>query len=317
MDILLSQAIDGFLLDKEVSGASPYTIRNYRLDIARFVDYLAPKDPVIRKVVPNDVRGFIKYLQTTRFAPDGVAPRPVQQLSPKTIRNAHTTLSSLWTWAIEEGYADQHVVRMVRPPKPQDSEIIPLTEDEVRALMVVAGRSSVPYILRLRDKAILLFFTDTGVRVSELCDLLVCDVDLKLGTAQVVGKSRLNSGQGKMRMVHFGTRTRKALWQYLTKREAEPDEPLFTTINDGEIDRRHLGTHLRRMGERAEVKGVHPHRFRHTFAINYLRNDGDIYTLQKLMGHTTLEMVKRYLAIAQADCEEAHRKASPVDNWKL
>ena len=83
------------------------------------------------------------------------------------------------------------------------------------------------------------------------------------------------------------------------------------------MDRDRLLKALISIGKRAGVKGVNVHRFRHTFAINYLRNGGDSWSLQMMLGHSTMEMVKNYLALAQADLEKNHKMASPVDNWRL
>ena len=105
----------------------------------------------------------------------------------------------------------------------------------------------------------------------------------------------------------------------MTKRkDTRPDDPLFETSKHQALERNALRKMLGTMGDRAEiVEHVTPHRLRHTFAITYLRNGGDVYTLQRLLGHSTMDMVKRYLALAQTDIADAHRRASPVDNWHL
>jgi integrase/recombinase XerD len=74
---------------------------------------------------------------------------------------------------------------------------------------------------------------------------------------------------------------------------------------------------IKRIAERAGVKNAYPHKFRHTFAITYLRSGGDIFTLQEMLGHGSLDMVRHYAKVAQVDVEQAHRKASPADNWRL
>jgi len=83
------------------------------------------------------------------------------------------------------------------------------------------------------------------------------------------------------------------------------------------MDRHRLLKQLTSIGQRAGVHDCHPPRFRHTFAINYLRNGGDIYTLQMALGHASLVMYKQYLELAQSDLKSAHRIASPVKNWGL
>jgi site-specific recombinase XerD len=83
------------------------------------------------------------------------------------------------------------------------------------------------------------------------------------------------------------------------------------------MDRNTIRHLLVNLGTRAGVSNVHPHRFRHSFAILSLRAGMDVFTLQRLLGHSSLDMVRHYLDIVEADVSEAHRRASPVDNWRL
>ena len=191
---------------------------------------------------------------------------------------------------------------MTTPTKRRNAAAFPLIE-----LMVVM--------------AIILLLLDTGIRCTELCELTIDKVDLASGSARVRSKGRMNRGEGKERLVRFSGTTSRALRRYLSERGAlDPKHrkaPLFTDRDDRPFHRKYLAKHLLRLGQRAGVTNVHAHRFRHTFAIRYLKNGGDIYTLQDLLGHTSLEMVRRYLHIAQVDVEDAHRRASPVENWRL
>lgn len=100
-------------------------------------------------------------------------------------------------------------------------------------------------------------------------------------------------------------------WKYIfLEREDVPEkEPLFIGVRGNRITRNAIYKLIRRIGESADVRGAHPHKFRHTFAVMFLRNGGNVYALQKILEHTTLEMVKEYLALAQADVDQAHRTA--------
>lgn len=312
--LTLSKLINGFLLAKEIAGMSHNTIRNYKLNLGRLSEAAGP-DRAVCDITVGEVRLLLKTLQTRPNAPNGAAPRPAKPLAPKTIKNIHTCYSSFWAWCISEGYAETNLMDRITPPTPPQRVIAPLSQQEIKAIMFECRRNK----QKQRDRAIISFLLDNGARVSEVCGLKISDVDLKERTALIHGKTRMSGGENKQRLVPFGARTAKRLWQYLATRDHRPNDFLFVNPDGTQIDRRVLSRHLTRLGQRAGVQPCNPHRFRHTFAIEYLRppNSGDIFTLQRILGHSSLEMVRRYLAIAQIDIQEAHRIAGPVDNWRI
>jgi integrase/recombinase XerD len=158
-----------------------------------------------------------------------------------------------------------------------------------------------------RNRALLLVLLDTGVRLGELTRLRVRDVDLEKPSITV--RPYRSSKKSRPRVIPLGKAAVKTLWKYIAEEVREEEDLLFSLSASG------VQSMLKRLGERTGVENVHPHRFRHTFAIEFLRNQGDIYTLKYILGHSTLEMVEHYLHIASMDKLEAHKRASPVDHW--
>lgn len=316
----LSQAIEGFLLFKRVT-LSESTLAGYASCLEKLQAYF-PDNPDISAITPENITAFLIYLRDTpQDVSRGIARREAITLSGKSRKNIHIALSSLWTWAVENGFTPHHIMRRVPRPKAETRAINPFTREDMIAILgacefyTYARNGKVIKAQRttaLRDKAIVKTLLDTGLRVSELCQARVCDFDARNHKLKVMGKG------SKERILHLDVRTTQAIWHYLTTRETQPGDPLFANYKNSEfLTRRNLLTVLSRIGKTAGVENVHPHRFRHTFAINFLRNGGNIYALQEMLGHASLEMCKRYLNLAQADTETAHRKASPVANWKL
>src|SRR3989304_3751748 len=208
--------------------------------------------------------------------------------------------------------------------------IEPLTQEEVQRMLKVCvySREVHPsnrrsFIMRLphghRDQAIILALIDTGLRAMELCKLLIGIIDLKTGRVEVKHGVIGGAKGGKGRTVYLGKTTRKAVWRYLVDREdaEDPDAPVFLDQHGRYFNPGSLRQLIKDIADRAGVKDAYPHKFRHTFAITYLRSGGDIFTLQSLLGHSSLEMVRHYAQIAEIDIAQGHHKASPADNWRL
>lgn len=318
--MILSKAAEGFLLEKVAAGRSAKTTEQYRYVLDRFKTFVGDVD--VEGLSADDVRHFLACLRTDyepqRFSGD---TRPV---SDKTVANFYTALSSFWSWLVSEGLAEHNVVRTLPAPKAPLPVVEPFTKDEIIVLVKACGETrqwrsrggNATHSRRPtanRDKAIVFTLLDTGLRASELCNLLRKDVDLNDGSVVV---RRGKGGVG--RVVYLGRRARRVLWRYLAEREEDsPDDFLFLNQRGRPFTPNHLLRLVKRLGERAGVDGVHPHRFRHTFSIEYLRNGGDVFTLQRLLGHSSLAMVQRYLRLVRDDLRLMHQRASPTDNWRL
>jgi integrase/recombinase XerD len=151
-----------------------------------------------------------------------------------------------------------------------------------------------------RDRAIILTLLDTSLRASELCALKMGDLEQKTGRLQVKHGRAGGAKGGKGRTVFLGKTARRTLWLYLTTCEDadDPGAPLFIGRFNRPLNRDTLRQVIASSEDKAGVKDCHRHRFHHTMAITYLRSGGDVFTLQALLGHSTLDMVQHYARIA-------------------
>ena len=308
--ISFSKALVGYELYTRAKQLSPNTIADYKNTFRKFTAYLG-SDLDVTAIDHNHIIGFLGSLPET--------------LSPKTARNYHTGLSSLWTWMKSEQIVPVQILIQVPRPKPTQTDIIPFSEANIRALLRSTSRSKTYSRLgkqpcsnaldpqtAQRNRLIILVLLDTGLRASELCNIKLHNIEMERSLIKTLGKG------DKERHIPFSDNTAQALWRYITFRDkVNVGTHLFVTDEDRPFTRDRLKNLLNALGDRANVPNCHAHRFRHTFAIQFLRNGGDVFTLKELLGHSSLDMVKRYLAIAQVDVEAAHKKASPVSNWHL
>lgn len=301
-----SQCIIGFELACRARHLSDHTISDYKNTFRKFAAWL-PDDLPLKEITQAHLQHF--------FAD--------QTVSKKSVANYHVALSALWEWAAKERLVPANILHQVERAKPEKRAIVPFSETDIRAMINAVNRSRAytrpgkrqsdhELPAPERSLAIILLLLDTGIRATELCELAFPDVDFRNSRIKVFGKG------SKERSIPFSPRTGQALWKYAATRKQDSfGDTFFLTDESRPLDRTQLYHRLEAIAGRAGVPQFNPHRFRHTFAINYLRNGGDPYTLQILLGHSSMDMVSRYLAIAQADLDAKHRRASPVENWRL
>lgn len=212
------------------------------------------------------------------------------------------------SWAFREELLPTNPAARLKLPTLPVRRLPAAGPDATRRLLAAARRGDRP----LRDAALVLVLFDTGVRLSELAALRTQDVLAARGVLRVVGKG------DRERAVPFGARVAGVLAQY-QRRERRPLSPADTVLwigRGGEpITSFGISQRLAKLAadaglERAEVA---PHAFRRGFAAQFLRNGGNVFELQQILGHSSLEMTRRYVAYLDEDLKAAHVRFSPGD----
>jgi integrase/recombinase XerC len=288
---------------EEERGFSSHTLRAYRKDLERFlqflaVDFLSQKPTAIRpeSVDALAIRSFL-------------ASQARNGLGRQSQARSLSALRSLLRFACREGILIRNPAEGVRSPKQTSSLPRHLRPGEVENLLE-AAEGDEPLVRR--DSAILELLYASGLRVSELAGLDWPDLDLEARTLRVMGKG------GKERMVPFGQPAAQALarwlevWEGVRKSTPARQEPIFLNYRGTRLSARSVGRIVDRYVEKAALAaGVHPHTLRHTFATHLLEGGADLRTIQELLGHSSLSTTQRYVHLEIERLLQVYREAHP------
>lgn len=295
-------AIEDFRLALLADGRSQKTIQSYiylnRDSPIGLTAHLARFGICDLSVVT--IRHLRQYLVSLR---EYISHKTGNPLSPETISDFIRAAHRFFRWCAAEYGISDPMERIEFPRRTSGYAVKAVSLGNVRKLLDGCDDS----LEGIRNRAIILMLIDTGCRAGGLCGLTSADIDLVSRTLVVVEKG------SKPRLLSFSAQTAEAfaIWKGIRSDESS----FFYTFRWGSPftpdGLRHL---LERLGEKYGIDGcVNPHSFRHAFAINYLRNGGDIASLSRLLGHAHIETtIKHYLHFTVSDLAARHEMFSPV-----
>lgn len=288
----LTLSVLDFYLDRQARHVTEATMVWYRKYLGALETYLSGMgitDPAA--VTGAHLRQWIVGLQGA-----GLAER--------TVHHHASAARAFFAFLVEDGQLAESPMRTVRMPKLPRNILPPFSTTEVERLLAAARRTR----WADRDVAIVSFLLETGVRSAEFVNLDVGQVDLARGRVLIHGKGR------KERFVYLGVKTRRALSRYLRRRQdLKQGDPLWVSERGERLTDSGLRQLLERLGHRAGVPNCHPHRFRRTCAKMSLRSGMNLFEVQRLLGHESLDMLRIYLELDDEDVEASQQAHSVVD----
>lgn len=296
----LAEAIEDFLMEQRVRGNTAATLTYYRVLLLQF--QCAVSIDMIEDLTLQDLKRYYLLLVD-------------REISSVSVQSYIRGLRAFLTFCFQNEWIKENLSLRFRLPKAARSVVNVLSDDEIFRLFSSVSGSD---FLSLRNRFILALMVDSGLRRHEVVALRRSDLHPEDCYIVVNGKG------AKQRFVPYGKCTAAAMDAYLQRlAEENPGDEMVPAlvkvsasgtvagITDDTIKQL-----FRRLKEKSGIRRLRPHLLRHTFATRYLENGGNIYSLQMILGHTSLEMVKRYLHLAATRIQRDFTKFSPLDNIK-
>lgn len=279
-EISNSEYLQLFLDAKKIEGCSERTIQYYRTTIERLLDTIATP---IRKVTTEEIRHYL------------VGYQKINNCSKVTVDNVRRNISSFFSWLEEEDYILKSPMKRIHKIKTKQQVKETISDEAIEQL-----RDNCKCI---RDLAMIDLLYSTGIRVGELVNLNISDVDFEARECIVFGKG------DKERKVYFDAKAKIHLQEYLNSRN-DRNPALFVTL-DTPYDRLKISgveTRMRRLGRALNMDKIHPHKFRRTMATRAIDRGMPIEQVQKLLGHSQIDTTMQYAIVNQSNVKTSHQK---------
>jgi site-specific recombinase XerD len=310
----LAELIEYYEVRNRAEGKSPKTTSWYSANLKSFHNYIKSRHlpDSLETIDTKLLREYVLYLmKRTRYNGHPYTPSKTELLSSATIHGHVRTLRAFFNWLVVEELAQSNPAKDLKPPKVTRKVVSTLSDDEIGDILNTFGTSPSD----ARNRTLFMILLDTGLRIGELVNLKMDDVHMDEGYLKVMGKGK------KERIVPIGNNAKRALQSYLFRFRPKPNNPVtnnvFLSISSQPLTENSMKLMFNRLAHRSGVYRLHAHLCRHTFATRFLINGGDVFSLQQILGHSTLEMVRHYVNLASSHIAIQHQKFSPLDRLNL
>ena len=275
--------------------ASENTVNAYMKDLEHFRDFIVSRSiDRLSDVSNSDIVAYLMELKK-------------QGRSKSTVNRRLTSIRTFYKYLLREGKVRENPAEDIKSPRIEKKDIEFLSIDEVNRLMTLPDEST----KGIRDRAILELMYATGIRASELIDMKLDDLNMRMGFVKCTGE------HSKARIIPIGRPARHALEDYVY--DARPvllkkssSEKLFVNYAGESMTRQGLWKILKEYGEEAGLKiRLTPQVLRNSFAVHMLQNGADIKSIQELMGHEDIAATQAYLAVTKNRIKDVYDRAHP------